>query len=221
MTLQGGSSDPFIEVIANGQKYTTQTIMKNLNPVFNEETTFCFFELVNEIEFKVWDWDKGQIGKHDAIGNVTLNTSTFFQPNNPGFKGDITLTNVKTGTLNIEVTGKLIIPKELEIRVENLEKLKAQQTPIVEQKTNEYNTLTNTKNQLTNEKESKENELRDLNEKESQVTTEQTIIIANIDEAKTSITTTKKERDQAERDHTGMKLYLIITPKTLTFVVLV
>ena len=56
--------------------------MKNLNPIFNEETTFCFFDKINNIKFEVFDWDKGT--KHDSIGNVSLDTSNFFQPNSNG-----------------------------------------------------------------------------------------------------------------------------------------
>ena len=81
-SLKGASSDPFIEVIANSQKYTTQTIMKNLNPIFNESTTFCFFDLISKIDFNVYDFDKGS--KHDLIGKCSLDTSKFFSLNHPG-----------------------------------------------------------------------------------------------------------------------------------------
>ena len=81
-SLKGASSDPFIEVVANDQKYTTKTIMKNLNPLFNESTTFCFFDLISEIKFHVYDWDKGS--KHDSIGQCSLNTTQFFNPNHSG-----------------------------------------------------------------------------------------------------------------------------------------
>jgi len=38
-----GKSDPYCCVIAFGRKYATKTIMKNLNPIWNEKTQFCFF----------------------------------------------------------------------------------------------------------------------------------------------------------------------------------
>ena len=65
-----GSSDPFCKVIANKQSWSTKVIEKNLNPQWKEETSFVFFSPCNEIQFEVFDWDKGS--KHDSIGKCTL-----------------------------------------------------------------------------------------------------------------------------------------------------
>lgn len=78
-----GSSDPFCKVIANKQTWTTKVIMKNLNPEWKEETSFVFFEPCDEIQFEVWDWDKGT--KHDNIGRVTLKKGEFDYKNKSMF----------------------------------------------------------------------------------------------------------------------------------------
>jgi len=114
-----GKSDPFLKVLANGQSYSTKTIEKTLNPVFNERTQFCFFEPLNEIKFEVWDWD--QSFKNDKIGTCSLNTSNFFQSGNKGFSGDINLQGVKSGKINVTVKGRYINPIELEKRCDDLQ----------------------------------------------------------------------------------------------------
>ena len=78
----GGKSDPFCKVIANKQSWQTKTIMDNLNPKWDEETSFCFFNQVDEIDFVVFDWDKGS--KHDEIGKCKLDTSSFYGTDSEG-----------------------------------------------------------------------------------------------------------------------------------------
>lgn len=77
-----GKSDPYCKVFAFGQTYTTRTIMKNLNPVWNEKTQFCLFENPKTLKFEVWDWDKHTTD--DAIGDTELVVEQFFDDHNPG-----------------------------------------------------------------------------------------------------------------------------------------
>ncbi len=53
-----GSSDPFIKVTVNGQTKQTKTVMKNLNPVFNERLEFVFDAAPASVELAVFDWDR-------------------------------------------------------------------------------------------------------------------------------------------------------------------
>ena len=210
ITLKGGSSDPFCEVIANKQKFSTKTIMENLNPVWDEETTFCFFNLVDKIEFKVWDWDKGS--KHDAIGNCFLNTSRFYDKDNNGFEGDIKLENVKKGSINVSVQGRLIIPKELEIRCDNLTKLKADQLKIITDKQSELNKLETENKNLTNTKNDKENELSQLESRINNKTEEKEKLIeanvllqTDIDNEISNIKNIDKEKEECNTKTTEMR----------------
>jgi len=59
-----------------GQTYKTKTIMKNLNPIWNEKTVFAFFEDPEFIYFHVWDWDRGT--KDDPIGDHNFSLKGFF-----------------------------------------------------------------------------------------------------------------------------------------------
>jgi len=128
-----GSSDPFCKVSAKKQSWSTKTIEKNTSPQWNEETSFVFFEKVEEITFEVFDWDKGS--KHDSIGKATLNTSEFYKPGSKGFVGWVKLKDCKKGEINISVTGKTIKPLEMEKRCDRLEaECKEQQGTIAQKK---------------------------------------------------------------------------------------
>ena len=125
--------------------------MENLNPTCDEET-FCFFNLVDKIEFKV-------LVNMMPIGNCFLSTSRFFDKDNNGFEGDIKLENVKKGSINVGVPGRLIIPKE---KRHNLTKLKADQLKTITDKQSELNKLETENKSCTNTKNDKENELSQL-----------------------------------------------------------
>ena len=98
-------------------------------------TTSMVGDRLNIIRYNDGDGQWPEIDKgseHDAIGNCFLNTSRFYDKDNDEFEGDIKLKNVKTGSINVSVQGRLIIPKELEIRCDNLTKLKADQLKITD-----------------------------------------------------------------------------------------
>eukprot|EP00490_Sorites_sp_Unknown_P002678 CAMPEP_0114671568 /NCGR_PEP_ID=MMETSP0191-20121206/41370_1 /TAXON_ID=126664 /ORGANISM="Sorites sp." /LENGTH=119 /DNA_ID=CAMNT_0001931705 /DNA_START=28 /DNA_END=384 /DNA_ORIENTATION=- len=79
-----GKSDPYCIVNALGQTYTTKTIMKTLDPVWNESTQICTFEDPKELKFEIFDWDKGT--QDDPIGHAMLSLNGFFNDGNNGFK---------------------------------------------------------------------------------------------------------------------------------------
>ena len=163
-SITGSSSDPFCEVIANGQKFTTKTLMKTLNPEWNEETTFCFFDIVKQIEFKVWDYDKNT--KHDSIGNCVLNTSLLFDDNNVyGFNGDIKLKNVSKGKINVSVKGAKIFPNQIEKRCQNLEIIKDLQQNMITL-CQQRNEIHKHNEQLKNDTEKEKTTIEDIEKEE-------------------------------------------------------
>jgi len=72
----GGTSDPFVEVILNGNKHKTKTIKKTLNPTWGETFTFqqnTFNPQADLVRLEVYDWDR--IGKNDPLGSAVLHIS--------------------------------------------------------------------------------------------------------------------------------------------------
>jgi len=164
-----GSSDPFCKVIANKQSWTTKTIKKNLNPEWNQNTQFVFFEAVKEIKFEVFDWDKGS--KHDLIGTYTLklDTTSFYNSDNNGVKGWKTLQNCKKGSIEIEVGGKKIKPLEMERRCKKLEIECKDQEENIERKKKEYNELNIEYKTLSDQRSKSEKEKVEYEDKLSKV----------------------------------------------------
>merc|ERR1712130_217716 len=120
-----GKSDPFVKVVANKQTYTTKKIDKNLNPCWNENTQFVFFDKVDCVRFEVYDWDKGS--QHDAMGTATIDLNSrpsFYNDDYKanGFEGklDVILKNKKKGQLEVKVNGKTIRPLEIEEKCKDL-----------------------------------------------------------------------------------------------------
>jgi hypothetical protein len=144
-----GKSDPYCKVSAFGQSYTTAAIMKNLDPTWNETTSFCFFEDPKALHFEVWDWDKNS--KDDAIGDHTLSLDGFYDPNHNGFSGNVDLQNVKKGQLNISVGARKLLPLELENRAKRLQEETAQQQQTIEDRTAAIDTLTQENAALTSD----------------------------------------------------------------------
>jgi regulator of replication initiation timing len=107
-----GLSDPYCQVTAFGQTYTTKTVLKNLNPIWSEKTTFAFFEDPGKLIFRVWDWDKGT--KDDAIGDCEFSLNGFFSEGHKGYQGKLTLQNVKKGEIYVSIKCKKLVPHELE-----------------------------------------------------------------------------------------------------------
>jgi len=161
-----GSSDPFVKVTAGKQSFETAHIDKELNPVWNAETSFVFFEPVPNIRFEVFDHDESALGgKHDAIGNYTLDVSNFYADGNAGCDGSagFELADAKKGTLFVKVEGRTVKPVELEQRVESLSAEVAQQEAQLSAKRQEQATLTSQKETAMASKAQKEQEQSELN----------------------------------------------------------
>jgi len=115
-----GKSDPYVKVSAFSRTYTTCTIMKTLNPKWNEHVEMTFFNDPKKLKFEVYDWDKGS--KDDPIGNCEfLLHDDFYSPSNSGFHGRLKLENVKKGELEIKVVARKLVPSELQNKVTTLQ----------------------------------------------------------------------------------------------------
>ena len=159
-----GKSDPYLRVTAFGQTYTTKTIMKTLDPVWNESTTFVFFADPGKLHFEVWDWDRGT--KDDSLGDCDLSLNGFFNENNQGFSGKLRLNNVKKGEIYVSVNCRKLVPSDLENKAKLLTKeTEEQKEEIIQLSENINNTkienenLTNENNQLQNKIEETKNNI--------------------------------------------------------------
>mmetsp|Transcript_50466 Transcript_50466/g.80369 ORF Transcript_50466/g.80369 Transcript_50466/m.80369 type:complete len:284 (+) Transcript_50466:72-923(+) len=157
-----GSSDPFCKVVANKQSWTTKTIMKNLNPEWNDNTSFVFFDAVESITFEVYDFDKGS--KHDLIGTCNLEVKSFYDANSKGFKGTLNLTKCKHGSIDVEVSGRLVKPLELEERCGRLDEQCKKQSEEINGKKQEVEQLTAQNTGYTQEKQRLLGEQEKLNQ---------------------------------------------------------
>jgi len=101
----GKSSDPYVQVRASGKKgiMRTKVIPKTTNPEWNEEDEVPGYELGDDLEFVVYDWDRGS--EDDELGKLTL-SATQFTPD--GFRGTLPLK--KKGNLTFAVELEMPLP---------------------------------------------------------------------------------------------------------------
>jgi len=115
-----GKSDPYVKVSAFSRYYTTCTIMKTLNPRWNEHVEMTFFNDPKRLKFEVYDWDKGS--KDDPMGDCEFAINDeFYLPTNNGFHGRLKLQNVKKGELEIKVVARKLVPSELQNKLTTLQ----------------------------------------------------------------------------------------------------
>jgi len=66
-----GTSDPYVKVYyGTEEKYITNTIYKNLNPLWNEKFSFFVYDLNNPIYFYIFDYDR--IGRDESMGSTKI-----------------------------------------------------------------------------------------------------------------------------------------------------
>jgi len=66
-----GTSDPYVKVYyGNEEKYITNTVYKNLNPIWNEKCSFFVYDLNIPIYFYLFDYDR--IGRDESMGSTKL-----------------------------------------------------------------------------------------------------------------------------------------------------
>ena len=105
-----GTSDPYVKVYyGTEEKYVTNTVYKNLNPIWNEKVSFFINDLSVPVYFYMYDYDR--IGRDESMGSTRIDLKKL----NVGESSNMTLelknekrTDGKTGLLiiNISVTQK-------------------------------------------------------------------------------------------------------------------
>ncbi|ETO17742.1 hypothetical protein RFI_19573 [Reticulomyxa filosa] len=162
------------KVSAFRQTYTTKTLLKTLDPVWNEQTQFIFFKEPKELLFHVWDWDKNT--KHDSIGEYNKTTTVqknvfllfkkhkkknkkFFKKKKKGFSGALTLQNVKKGELHVTIKCRKLLPIELETQAAKLQELEHNQHTTLSKQQTQIDTLTTENASLVQANKELENEI--------------------------------------------------------------
>jgi len=173
-----GKSDPFCKVIANKQSWVTKTMKKTLDPVWNEETSFVFFEPCKEVEFEVWDWDKNS--SPDSMGKVTLKMEKkvdWYDGTGKGFEGELKLKKTSKGFITVKVSGKTVKPLELQARATELAKDIEAQTQEIAKKNAECkqaeNSLQANKDSVEQLKKTQENHKKELKGIENDIVQQQ------------------------------------------------
>ncbi|CAF4545659.1 unnamed protein product, partial [Rotaria sp. Silwood2] len=120
-----GSSDPYVKVLYGAEeKYSTDIVLNNLNPVWNEKFTFFVHDLNIPICFNIFDHDR--IGRDEPMGTTKINLCKL--PLDTLYAATLELEDErrndgKSGVLKISVT---ITPKSIEFRDEVLRTLTKQ-----------------------------------------------------------------------------------------------
>mmetsp|Transcript_69036 Transcript_69036/g.173969 ORF Transcript_69036/g.173969 Transcript_69036/m.173969 type:complete len:549 (+) Transcript_69036:184-1830(+) len=100
----GGSSDPYVITRVPGKtqsKFRTKVIRNTINPEWDEEDEIIDYEMGDDLEFVVYDWDR--MSADDELGRIKLEAGEFL-PN--GYSGWLQLTK-----------GRLMVSVELYIPV--------------------------------------------------------------------------------------------------------
>ncbi|CAF3475717.1 unnamed protein product [Rotaria sp. Silwood1] len=112
-----GTSDPYVKIYyGTEEKYVTNTVYKNLNPIWNEKLTFFVHDLNIPIYFNIFDYDR--IGRDESMGSTKIDLWKL--PLEKTYNATLDLENEKRtdgkiGMLKISIT---ITPKTSEFRDE-------------------------------------------------------------------------------------------------------
>jgi len=100
-----GTSDPYVKVYyGTEEKYVTNTVYKNLNPIWNEKFSFFVYDLNIPIYFYIFDYDR--IGRDESMGSTKIDLWKL--PLEEVYNATLDLKNEKrtdgkTGTLKISI----------------------------------------------------------------------------------------------------------------------
>jgi hypothetical protein len=101
-----GTSDPYVKVYyGSEEKYITNTVYKNLNPIWNEKLSFFVYDLNIPIYFYLYDYDR--IGRDESMGSTKIDLWKI--PFEKVYNAILDLENEKRtdgkiGTLRISIT---------------------------------------------------------------------------------------------------------------------
>jgi len=66
-----GTSDPYVKFKVEGKTcYRSRTVMKNLNPRWDEKFTLMLDDLSKQIDVRVYDYDRGL--RDDSMGSAAI-----------------------------------------------------------------------------------------------------------------------------------------------------
>lgn len=66
-----GTSDPYVKIFYNNEeKYQTNIVHKNLNPIWNEKCSFFINDINIPIYFHLFDYDR--IGRDESMGSTKI-----------------------------------------------------------------------------------------------------------------------------------------------------
>jgi len=69
-----GTSDPYVKFKVSGKTcYRSRTVMKNLNPRWDEKFSLMLDDLSKTIDVRVYDYDRGL--RDDSMGGATIQPS--------------------------------------------------------------------------------------------------------------------------------------------------
>jgi len=143
-------SDPYCRVSAFSTSYTTATIVKTLDPVWNEHVEMTFFNDPKTLRFEVFDWDGNT--KDDAIGDCVFKLDpNFYDASNNGFLGKVKLENCKKGELEIKVVARKLLPSVIEQKLSDLQEDKAKNEQTVNENNGQIQELNDKKLGIENE----------------------------------------------------------------------
>ena len=181
-----GKSDPFCKVSAFSTSYTTCTILKTLNPVWNEHVELTFFNDPKSLKFEVFDWDGNS--KDDPIGDCTLQLDpNIYDVANNGFSGRIKLENCKKGELEIKVIARKLLPNVIEQKLTDLQ----------DEKEKNENNITGLNG-----------EIEELNQKNAQIESQTNAMKANINELQTESIPNAQSKLKEKEDE-GMRIAIL------------
>jgi Ca2+-dependent lipid-binding protein len=101
-----GTSDPYVKVYyGTEEKFITNTVYKNLNPIWNEKVSFFVYDLNIPIYFYLYDYDR--IGRDESMGSTKIDLWKL--PFEKVYNAILDLENEKRtdgkiGTLRISIT---------------------------------------------------------------------------------------------------------------------
>jgi hypothetical protein len=101
-----GTSDPYVKVYyGSEEKYITNTVHKNLNPIWNEKFSFFVYDLNIPLYFYLYDYDR--IGRDESMGSTKIDLWKL--PIEKVYNAILDLENEKrtdgkNGTLKISIT---------------------------------------------------------------------------------------------------------------------
>lgn len=140
---RGGTSDPYVKFRLGEQRYRSRTIMKDLNPKWNESFILWTSSLQEPLRLKVYDYDRGWTD--DFMGGATIDLTMF--PLNKSLRRVLKLEDASSleedlGCLVVfmEITAEEMSPEGLEM-VQSVTNTKKTKRAVTMSKLRQWNSI--------------------------------------------------------------------------------